>query len=455
MTEEVIPSNFNPRELLNPNGAQPVVLVVDDEPVILKAISRLLTREKIPVLTAENADAALKILDTSLVGVIMSDQRMPGMPGTELLEIVREKYPDIVRIMITGNSDQDTAIDAINRGAVFRFLTKPWSGADLLQLAHAAREQNDLRRSRSIYEKHIRTQNAELIALNESLEMRVQERTRETSELYTKLERGFDGTMRALLSTMGLGSNLLVNHCERTLKRISDFAPLTGLSEEALKPLRRAAMFHWIGLINAPETLFRKNTSDYDSDELVYWEFHSLLGHQTLADVEALKEVSEIILFHLRRWDDPSFRVGSDQVVGFQHEHLTEERILSCQVLQISSTYEKAIGVAKANGEKDQLKLSELGMMAVKRLANGGVDPAIVELFLSHINRNRLGKKRSITQIPLPSLETGMILARPVLTSTGIPVAGQDVVLTDELLERLSRFQATSGLDDIFIYEVA
>jgi len=114
------------------------LLVVDDEILIRKALVRTLRAEPIDILEAENADAALKVLATTPVGMVIADYKMPGMDGLELLHLVRERYPDTLRIMLTGHGDMDTAVQAINGGDVFRFFTKPWNHDELLQSVRKA-----------------------------------------------------------------------------------------------------------------------------------------------------------------------------------------------------------------------------------------------------------------------------------------------------------------------------
>jgi diguanylate cyclase (GGDEF)-like protein/PAS domain S-box-containing protein len=114
------------------------LLLVDDEPSILKALQRLLRREGYTIHTAESGQAALDILATHPAQVIVSDQRMPGMSGVELLSRVRELYPDTRRIILSGYSDISTLSDAINRGAVWKFIAKPWDDEALkAEIGHA------------------------------------------------------------------------------------------------------------------------------------------------------------------------------------------------------------------------------------------------------------------------------------------------------------------------------
>ena len=107
------------------------VLCVDDETNILRSLQRLLRREDYRVLTAEGGAEALDLLAREDVQVVVSDQQMPGMPGTELLTHVRELYPDIVRVILSGQADVRMIAEAVERGDVYRFMSKPWNDEEL------------------------------------------------------------------------------------------------------------------------------------------------------------------------------------------------------------------------------------------------------------------------------------------------------------------------------------
>jgi CheY-like chemotaxis protein len=111
---------------LVPAAARRTLLIVDDEPNIVSSLVRLLRSEECRVLTAGNAQDALEILALNPVQVIISDHRMPAMTGAEFLGKVKALYPDIVRILFSGYIEMDALTDAVNRGAVYRFLLKPW-----------------------------------------------------------------------------------------------------------------------------------------------------------------------------------------------------------------------------------------------------------------------------------------------------------------------------------------
>jgi EAL domain-containing protein (putative c-di-GMP-specific phosphodiesterase class I)/CheY-like chemotaxis protein len=114
-----------------PSSGKQTLLIVDDEPNILNALSRLLRREGFQILTATSPLDAFEHLAKQPVQVILSDQRMPEMSGTEFFARVRQLYPETIRIVLTGYTDLDSVTGAINRGAIYKFLTKPWDDDQL------------------------------------------------------------------------------------------------------------------------------------------------------------------------------------------------------------------------------------------------------------------------------------------------------------------------------------
>ena len=115
-----------PPALANASCPEQTLLVVDDEKNVASALQRLFQLDGYHVLTAESANEGFELLASNHVSIVISDQRMPVMNGTEFLSRVKELYPDIVRIMLTAHADLDSVTDAINNGAVYKFLNKPW-----------------------------------------------------------------------------------------------------------------------------------------------------------------------------------------------------------------------------------------------------------------------------------------------------------------------------------------
>jgi signal transduction histidine kinase len=119
---------------------KPPILIVDDEPEVLASLRSLFRREY-KVLTAERGEQALDILRTGAeVHVIITDQRMPGMTGVELLSRVREEFPDVIRLMMTGYSDVNSVVNAVNEGSVYRYIGKPWDPDELSAVIRQAFE---------------------------------------------------------------------------------------------------------------------------------------------------------------------------------------------------------------------------------------------------------------------------------------------------------------------------
>jgi PAS domain S-box-containing protein/diguanylate cyclase (GGDEF)-like protein len=134
-------------ELREGSEMSDTILLLDDEPSILSSLKRLLRRDGYRILTAENTTAAFELLALNRVDVVLSDHRMPDMSGTEFLQRVKKLYPDTIRIVLSGYTDVEVITDAINRGAIYRFLTKPWDDdslrAQIGEAVHAARVTRD------------------------------------------------------------------------------------------------------------------------------------------------------------------------------------------------------------------------------------------------------------------------------------------------------------------------
>jgi FixJ family two-component response regulator len=158
---------------------QPVLLLVDDEDNIRKALQRALRGAGYRILTAGSGAEALELLTREPVQVILSDQRMPEMTGAEFLGRVKELYPDTVRIVLSGYTDLSTITDAINRGAIYKFLTKPWDDALLRENIAEAFRHFALRRENERLAAELKTANAELSSINRELEQRVEQKTRQ------------------------------------------------------------------------------------------------------------------------------------------------------------------------------------------------------------------------------------------------------------------------------------
>src|SRR3990172_7980793 len=121
--------------------AEATLLFVDDEANILSSLKRLFRPFGYRIFTAESGTQGLEIMEREVVDLVISDMRMPEMNGAQFLEKVREKWPETVRILLTGYAEIGTTIDAINKGQIYRYVSKPWEDNDLtVAIKHALQQ---------------------------------------------------------------------------------------------------------------------------------------------------------------------------------------------------------------------------------------------------------------------------------------------------------------------------
>ena len=144
-------------------------LVVDDEPDVRESLRHLFHRQY-RVLTAAGGAEALEVLGREPVHLILSDQRMPGMSGDELLSRVRERHPDVIRLLFTGYADIQAVIKAVNQGGIYRYILKPWDAAELEAIIRQAADQYDLLAERRRLLAELQEANTRLTAANRELE---------------------------------------------------------------------------------------------------------------------------------------------------------------------------------------------------------------------------------------------------------------------------------------------
>jgi two-component system probable response regulator PhcQ len=143
------------------------ILLVDDEAHVLSALTRVLRNTAYQVLTASNGSQALEVMETTKIKIIVSDERMEGMQGSELLAEVRRRSPHSIRILLTGHATLEAAMRAVNEGEIYRFFTKPWDDNQLRFTLAAAIEKYDME-----------AENRRLLATvkNQAMEIKILER---------------------------------------------------------------------------------------------------------------------------------------------------------------------------------------------------------------------------------------------------------------------------------------
>ncbi len=206
------------------------ILLVDDEPNIIKALKRLLRRDGYTILTATDGRTGLDMLAHNKVGVILSDQRMPEMSGVEFLSQVKELYPDTVRMVLSGYTDLNTVTDAINQGAIYKFLTKPWEDGLLrANIKDAFQHFRLVRENRRLH--------AELKKLNQLLENRLDEQNR-----LSKIELHMLQLNQAVLdnqpvAVLGIGDDQMIavaNNRAHELLNVQAGSLLTAFANQVL-----------------------------------------------------------------------------------------------------------------------------------------------------------------------------------------------------------------------------
>lgn len=183
--DECLPYLLQPHEFSVPAFKQPkerVLLIVDDEANVTSSLKRLLRGDGYRILTADSGKQGLELLAVNRVGVIISDQRMPEMTGVEFLRRVKDLYPETIRIVLSGYTDLQSITDAINEGAIYRFLTKPWEDDQLQDTVREAFQRYELKQENTFLAHEIERANRELSQINRELEQRVAEKTREINQ---------------------------------------------------------------------------------------------------------------------------------------------------------------------------------------------------------------------------------------------------------------------------------
>ncbi len=155
------------------------ILLVDDETNILSALKRALRRDGYTILTANSGEEGLALLAQHEVGVVISDQRMPHMTGVELLRTVKTLYPKTLRIVLSGYTELESITSAINEGAIYKFLTKPWDDDLLRDNIREAFQYYEMERENLRLTRELQSANEKLSLLNQNLEQKVADKTRE------------------------------------------------------------------------------------------------------------------------------------------------------------------------------------------------------------------------------------------------------------------------------------
>lgn len=233
------------------------LLLVDDEENILRSLMRVLRRDGYTILTAGGGPEALELLEQHPVGVIVSDQRMPVMTGSEFLEHAKEKRPETIRIMLSGYTDLQSVTDAINRGSIYKFLTKPWEDELLRENIRKAFEHYDLRAERDHLADQLQEANKQLAEANARLERQVAHQDIELELRHRMLELSQDVLEHLPVGVIGVGNDgviALANELAHHLLRQPLGTLLSCASAEVLPPeVQNACMTPMAETVTLPD----------------------------------------------------------------------------------------------------------------------------------------------------------------------------------------------------------
>ncbi|HEX8559861.1 MAG TPA: HD domain-containing phosphohydrolase [Pyrinomonadaceae bacterium] len=259
------------------------ILIVDDEPANLRLLERLFRRDY-AVLTASSGQEALQLLGQHDVALLITDQRMPGMTGIELLKHTAGTRPHMVRMILTGYTDMGALVEAINCGQVYRYVNKPWDNDDLRLTVARALEHYETNKSRH-----------ELEGVNKRLSLRLREMTQ--------------GVVRTIADALEARDPFVYGHA----RRVGGYAGAIGrrmhLSVQALEQLALAALLHDVGKIGTPDSVLLK-PSALTAEEQSVVRLHAERGARMLAGVLEMEDVAAAVRHHHENYDGTGYPEG-------------------------------------------------------------------------------------------------------------------------------------------------
>lgn len=413
---------------------QSVILFVDDETNILNSLRRLFRPLNYKILIAESGVEALALLENEPVDLVISDMRMPQMDGAQLLEQVRAKWPNILRILLTGYADVGSTIAAINKGEIYRYIAKPWDDNDIVLVVRHALERKALEQEKRRLELLTIRQNEELKELNASLENKVQARTAELQQTMTFVEQAHEELKKSFLTSVRIFSNLfelraghLAGHSHRVANLARALAQHMGLSESEIQDVVFAALLHDIGKIGFPDSLLDKPFSSLSSEERLQVMKHPETGQIALMSLDKLKSAANLIAAHHERFD------GS----GFPHSLAGEEITLGARILAVSNDYD-ALQYGTIFPQK---YTASMAAEFIVKSAGLRYDPDVVEAF-NHVIAEITTKQSELAQeVSVSHLKNGMILARDLTAPNGFLLLSRNHVLDTYMINKLRQFE--------------
>ncbi len=420
------------------------ILLVDDEASILKSLQRLFVEEEYQIYRADAGDRGLEILKNHSIDLVISDQKMPNMSGSEFLEKVFRQYPDTMRILLTGHSDMESIISAINKGKIYQYIAKPWDNESLKITVKKALAQYDLIRENKRLLEITQRQNKELKENNELLEERVSQRTQELDKLYKELKKNFVEFIRVFIHLIGGFDKQLGEHCKRVAFIAKSIGQKMSLTAKELEQLEIAGLLHDIGMVTIPKEIQSKPMYILHPREKEMLRQHTTIGQAAISTVQNLSEVGLIIRSHHENFEGGGYPDG-----------LWGEKIPKlARILRVADEYDQLKQIKVENKPISNQRCLEY----LKRYRGTLLDPNIVDYFFLVLRdlRDNKGAKNKQKEICLSvdKLKEGMKISRMVKTVNDAVVLQPNTILQKEEIASLVSFKSMKVIveDRIYVY---
>jgi response regulator RpfG family c-di-GMP phosphodiesterase len=326
-------------------------LVVDDDPSITDVLRRILESMGHPVTVFTDPLEAAQATEFDLV---VTDYMMPNLNGIELLGVLRAKRPDAVRLLITAANDFKVAIDAVNRGEVFRIIGKPWQLHDLRFGLQQAVDYYRLVQENRRLTRELADRNERLSTLNALLEQQVVERT--------------NGLLEGMIRALDYRDTETQWHSWRVAKFTRRIAEAAGLAGDVLMHIEQGALLHDIGKIGVRDSILLK-PGPLTPDEWIEMRKHPEMGYRMLANIPYLQDAAQIVYQHQERFDGR----------GYPRQLKGDEIVIGARLFCIADTFDAITSDRPyRRGSPPEVAFREIG-----RLGGTQLDPHLVKVFLS------------------------------------------------------------------------
>jgi len=413
------------------------ILCVDDEPNILSSLRRLFRGPGYQVRVAESGAAALQALETEPADIVISDMRMPEMDGAQFLGQVRERWPQTVRFLLSGQADVASIIDAVNQGAISRYITKPWDDNELLQAVGDALERRVLEQDKSRLAAIALTRAEELKALNASLEQNVSASKDELTAVNERLKNNFVVSLKVFSSLIEVRRAHLSGHSRRVADLARKIATKLGLEAALVQEVFVAGLLHELGKLGFSDELIDTPVASMKPWQLQEYRQHANRAEQMLMPLQDLRGAAASIGAQLERFDG----------AGYPNQLRGRAILVGARILAVCADYDNLqIGVLAPR------KLSAAQAQAVIRGSGGKrYDPWVVGGFEAVLNGdptvNPSAPPTSLSELVLSAgdLEDGMTLSRDLFSPGGLLMLSANHVIDVRLIEKMLNFERSSG----------